>query len=124
MVDFIRKVNPDGSVTQIALNKAITGAIPLDDPEAIKKECMESLLLMLAANKGDIKALAVVRELLDRVEGKAVQRIDQRVSHSSNISVSGLSTSQILERLAALSPDALEGAGVKLIEGQVVRVES
>ena len=54
--------------------------IDLNDHDAVKRECMESLVQMMQANKGDIRTLAVVRELLDRVIGKPVTPIISQVS--------------------------------------------
>lgn len=49
-------------------------AIDLSDPDAIKREAMESLVMMLQTGKGDIKLLGVVKEILDRLEGRPVSR--------------------------------------------------
>lgn len=54
--------------------------IDFNDHEAVKRECMESLVAMIQNNKGDIRTLAVVRELLDRVIGKPVTPIISQVS--------------------------------------------
>lgn len=46
----------------------------LTDKE-LHQECKANLVLMMRNAKGDLKALGAVRELLDRIEGKPVQRI-------------------------------------------------
>lgn len=50
----------------------------LTDDE-LKRECKESLALMVRHAKGDLKALGAVRELLDRLEGKPIARTDINV---------------------------------------------
>lgn len=43
--------------------------------DQLRQECKESLVMMLRRSKGDLKALGAVRELLDRLEGRPIQRI-------------------------------------------------
>lgn len=60
----------------------------LTDDE-LHQECKTSLVMMMRKAKGDLKALGAVRELLDRIEGKPVQRIlekTQRVDEVEAIS--------------------------------------
>ena len=63
MVDYIRKVMPDGSVQRVPL--VATVAVAADySPEAVKKLCYESLVDMVAGAKGDIKSIAAINSLL------------------------------------------------------------
>lgn len=41
----------------------------------LRRMARDSLVMMIHANRGDLKALGAIRELLDRLEGKPVQRI-------------------------------------------------
>lgn len=40
----------------------------------LKRMARDSLVLMIHGNKGDLRALGAIRELLDRLEGKPIQR--------------------------------------------------
>ena len=64
---------------------ASVSAIDLTDADAIKREAMESLLLMMARNKGDIRSLGIVREVLDRLEGRPVARNINADAGSSDV---------------------------------------
>lgn len=67
------------------LNQEVILAIdaPIDlstlTEDDLKRECKESLALMVRHAKGDLKALGAVRELLDRLEGKPIARTDINV---------------------------------------------
>jgi hypothetical protein len=54
-----------------ALNAVELAALTDDD---LKRMARESLVLMIHGNKGNLSALGAIRELLDRLEGKPVQR--------------------------------------------------
>lgn len=53
----------------------------------LRQECRESLVLMMRKARGDLKALGAVRELLDRIDGKPVQKqaVDMRMSVTGTI---------------------------------------
>lgn len=46
----------------------------------LRRECRESLVMMLRSSKGEAKALPIVRELLDRLDGKPVQGINLKAT--------------------------------------------
>lgn len=85
MVEFIRKVLPDGTIQRVQIGAdavEVTQTIPaidITDIEAIKTAAMESLVLMMQTMRGDVKSLAIVREVLDRYVGKPVQPIAQKI---------------------------------------------
>lgn len=57
------------------INETNLPSAPIDySPDAVKKLCYESLVDMVHKAKGDYKALPALREVLDRLEGKPVQR--------------------------------------------------
>lgn len=55
--------------------------------DELRQECRESLVLMMRRAKGDLKALGAVKELLDRIEGRPIQRqaVDMRVEAHNTI---------------------------------------
>lgn len=112
---------------EVVIEDARTGRdfTPIDphDQDSVKRECMESLVWMLQANKGDIRALSVIRELLDRVDGKAIQRIESKNLNINHSTPKELTTEDILAALSRAGSGMLEGAGVKLIDGRVERVD-
>lgn len=66
--------NPvDQAVTASNAQNEVIDISALTDDD-LRQECKESLVMMLRRSKGDLKALGAVRELLDRIEGKPVQR--------------------------------------------------
>lgn len=72
--NFIPRSNP----AHIPVGSLPIPAEPLDlstlTDDDLRRDCRESLVMMIRNCKGDLKALGAVRELLDRLEGKPVQR--------------------------------------------------
>jgi hypothetical protein len=56
-------------------------ATPIDtsDKDAVKKLCMGELVAIVQANKGSLRAVPAIKELLDRIEGKPTQTINQTI---------------------------------------------
>lgn len=46
----------------------------------LRRECKEGLVLLMRQNKGKPQALAVIRELLDRIDGRPVQGINLKAT--------------------------------------------
>lgn len=64
---------PDGTIQRV--QTVSDGAlVTLTDPDAIKQAAMESLVAMMQSLKGDARSLGVVREILDRLDGRPVSR--------------------------------------------------
>lgn len=65
----------------------------------LRNECRESLVMMMRANKGKLNALAAIRELLDRMDGKPAQSLHMTVKQDP---VSKLTDDQLAALLAQL----------------------
>jgi hypothetical protein len=70
----------------------------------LRRECKESLVMMMRANKGKLNALASIRELLDRMDGKPAQSIAMTVKQEP---VSRLTSDQLAALLAQLPNDPI-----------------
>lgn len=67
------------NIPAIEVASGVISPIDISDPALIKRECLESLVGMMRAAKGDTKTLGVVREILDRLEGKPIARTEASV---------------------------------------------
>ena len=73
------------------------------DDEALKRLSRMKLARIVASCPATPASLPVIRELLDRLEGKPTQRIDQTIKMTSKHVVVELSTDDIMNELAKLS---------------------
>lgn len=80
-----RQENERNKAREITHAEEISMAYLTDDD--LRQECKESLVMMLRRSKGDLKALGAVRELLDRLEGRPVQRILEKTQRVDNASL-------------------------------------
>lgn len=88
-----------------------------------RREAMKLRVYEIAMGNADNPStLKACNDWLDREDGKATQRIEQK---NLNVNVSAakeMTTEEIMMRLSEASPAALERAGVKLIGGKVERI--
>ena len=68
----------------------------------LRQECKESLVLMLRGSKGDLRALGAVRELLDRIEGKPVQRVATKDMTDSSPKKAALARSERIAKFLGI----------------------
>ena len=64
----------------------------------LKREAKESLVMMMRAAKGDLKALGAVRELLDRIEGTPIKRTEASIDMRS-VSIEAKAIVAVNERI-------------------------
>lgn len=81
----------------------------------LRKMGRESLVMMIHANKGDLKALGAVRELFDRIDGKPLQRIEQPPQQGSTTNIYGL-PQEVMERILRQQLERMERQKLQMIE--------
>jgi gamma-glutamyl:cysteine ligase YbdK (ATP-grasp superfamily) len=54
--------------------------IDLDDAAALRSMCKEELVYAIRENKGKALVGSLIKELLDRIDGRPLQQIEQRVT--------------------------------------------
>jgi hypothetical protein len=81
--ELLEKANRKALVGKKQLTAKASPAIDITDKVALRDLAMKELVAIVSANAGDIRGISAVKELLDRVEGKAAQSIvvDSRVNH-------------------------------------------
>lgn len=72
--NFTPRQNPAQAPVKAPKEAEAVDLVLLTDDD-LRHECKTTLVQMMRNAKGDLKALGAVRELLDRIEGKPVQRI-------------------------------------------------
>ena len=81
----LKKVRVGDVVVKTPAN--LPQSIDITDKAALRELAMKELVAIVQANAGDIKGIAAVRELLDRVEGKAMQIVHQTNETTINIAM-------------------------------------
>ena len=81
------------------------------DDEALKRLSRMKLARIVATCPATTASLPVIRELLDRLEGKPTQRIEQKLEVNSKHVALELSTSDIMAELNKLSKQPLNLVG-------------
>lgn len=85
-----------------------------DELRTMAREKLSELLQAIDANKHPSLLLSVLRETMDRIEGRPTQRIEQKVEHSSKLASSELTNQQLLAMLQQASIAGLLPSGMKL----------
>lgn len=87
-----------------------------DELRLMAREKLSELLQSIDAAKQPSLLLTVAREVMDRIEGKPTQRIEQRVEHSSRGRVGEMSSNELDAQLRAAKVAGLLPAGVALAD--------
>lgn len=109
----------------VALIRRVSGAmwgvgLLTDDQRA--EAMLDRLAIIALTNVAGKPVLEAMREWLDRKQGRAIQRIEQKNLNVNLTAAKEMTTEQIMARLSNASQASLEGAGVRLIGGKVERV--
>jgi hypothetical protein len=100
------------SATNPALSEADAAAYTDDE---LRKLTRTSLVMMIHAHKGDLKALGAIREALDRLDGKPVQKIDVPAPITNNVNMYGLPP-EVQERILRQQLERMEKQRQQVIE--------
>lgn len=108
------EIAPNGLLREKDATKTITDEKALEslginwqDDEALKRLSRMKLARIVATCPATTASLPVIRELLDRLEGKPTQRIEQKLEVNSKHTVIELSTSDIMAELNRLGMQTL-----------------
>ncbi len=97
-------------------SNGIVEALNDDQLRAMAKDKLSALLQSIDAKSSPSLLLSVAREVLDRLEGKPTQRIEQKVEHSSK-GVAGEMTNEQLMVLLRKADDAKQlPNGMRLLD--------
>lgn len=110
---------------------AIREGLTDDDLRTMAREKLSALLQSIDHKNAPGLLLSVVRETMDRIDGKATQRIEQKVEHSSKGGASELTTEQLVALLsqahvAGLLPSgmSMQGDGTLVTDAEYVEVKA
>ncbi len=99
---------------------AITVGLTDDELRTMSREKLSALLQSIDYRTAPSLLLSVVRETMDRIDGKATQRIEQKVEHSAKGRPSEMTTEQIMAILSQASISGLLPAGVAMSGDKLV----
>lgn len=105
---------------QAIVAKTVVRDLTDDQLRQMAREKLSELLQAIDAKTAPSLLLSVAREVLDRLEGKPTQRIEQKVEHSSKGRAGEMTNEQLLMQLQAAQSGGLLPAGVKLLGGDLV----
>ena len=85
----------------------------------LRRECKEGLVLLVRNNKGNLAALAAIRELLNRIDGTPAQTL--KIDASVEVKASILPPTEAKQRIALIEEEIrrrsmIDVTPVKLIE--------
>jgi hypothetical protein len=86
-----------------------------DDLRSIAREKLSELLQSIDAKQSPSLLLSVAREVMDRIEGKPTQRIEQRVQHVGKGMAGDMTTEELLMAVRGLADAGRLPSGVKLL---------
>jgi hypothetical protein len=107
-----RKLASQNSHPNPALSEVEAAAYTDDD---LRKLTRTSLVMMIHAHKGDLKALGAIREALDRLDGKPVQKIDTPAPVTNNVNMYGIPP-EVQERILRQQLERMERQRQMVIE--------
>ncbi len=84
------------------------------------KEKLSALLQTVDPKTQPSLLLSVAREVLDRLEGKPMQRVKQEIEHSRKGEANEMTNDQLLLALRAAQDKGLLPAGMKLLGNELV----
>ena len=117
--DYYR--NAGGMLHQLPKSEVATRNLSDDELRKMAKEKLSVLLQGIDPLASPSLLLSVAREVLDRLEGKATQRIEQKIEHSGKMQSAELSNDQLILALRKAEAEGLLPGGVKLLgNGDVV----
>lgn len=110
-------------ISTVPLNAANTAQSPVnaiadgltdDELRTMAREKLSTLLQTISNQSHPSLLLSVCREVMDRIDGKATQRIEQKVEHSSKGVASELTTEQLVALLSRANVAGLLPAGMAM----------
>ncbi len=113
------------SETQLSSDSSIIKAnvrnLNDDELRTMAREKLSELLQSIDPQTSPSLLLSVAREVMDRIEGRPTQRIEQKIEHSGKTGASELTNEQLINALRRANVAGLLPAGVTLTEsGDVV----
>jgi len=103
------------------IDMPVTRNLSDDDLRTMAREKLSSLLQSIDPRTAPSLLLSVAREVMDRIEGKPTQRIEQKIEHSGKLGSSELTNDQLIAALRHADVAGLLPAGVKLLDsGDVI----
>lgn len=114
--------NSQGMLHQIPVAASESPPLALSDEElrTMAKEKLSALLQSIDAKQSPSLLLSVAREVLDRLEGKPTQRIEQKVEHSSKSNANEMTNEQLMLALLRAQEAGMLPGGMKLIGNDLV----
>lgn len=91
-----------------------------EDLKKLAKEKLSYLLQGVDAETSPSLLLSVCREIMDRIEGKPTQRIEQKVEHTSKLASTEMTNDQLIAALRKAEADGLLPRGTKLLQDGTV----
>lgn len=117
--NFKPRINPPK--VHLDASRKIAQGLSDEELRTMAREKLSELLQAIDARTAPSLLLSVVREVLDRLEGRPTQRIEQKVEHSSKGMVGEMTNEQLLAALRKADAAGLLPAGTKLLgDGTVV----
>lgn len=111
---------PKGVAAFSSQSRSDTLALTDDELRTMAKEKLSALLQSIDAKKSPSLLLSVAREVLDRLEGKPTQRIEQKVEHSSKSNANEMTNEQLMLALLKAQEAGLLPGGMKMLGGDIV----
>ncbi len=87
-----------------------------DQLKTMAREKLSELLQGIDARTSPSLLLSVAREVMDRIEGKPTQRIEQSVDHRNTVVVSELSNDELMRLVQGMDKAGALPPGVKLLD--------
>ncbi len=116
--DYYRRSN--GMLHQLGNDIATIPGLTDDDLRKLAREGLSTLLQSIDAKTSPSLFLSVVRETMDRLEGKPTQRIEQKIEHTGKLASSELTNEQLIAALRKADAAGLLPGGSKLLEDGTV----
>lgn len=95
-----------------------------DELRLMAREKLSELLQSIDARAAPSLLLSVAREVMDRIEGKPTQRIEQKIEHSGKMGSAELTNEQLLLELRKAEAKGLLPSNTKLLQDGTVVVDA
>lgn len=117
--NFTPRQNPP-KLPPVDMAKIVKPGLTDEELRGMAREKLSELLQAIDARTAPSLLLSVAREVLDRLEGKPTQRIEQKVEHSSKGAATEMTNDQLLLVLQTAQASGMLPPGVKLLGNDLV----